>query len=58
MALHGAQLAASFLGTGGVTSLVTAFILGRSFFLKQKKQEFEQSLKASAQRNDELNPNN
>jgi len=47
MAVHGAQLAATFLGTGGVTGLVTAFILGRSFFLKQKKQEFEQMLRAN-----------
>jgi len=49
MAVHGAQVAASFLGTGGVTGLVTAFILGRSFLLKQKQQDFDQSLQANSQ---------
>jgi hypothetical protein len=50
MAVHGAQIAASFLGTGGVTGLVTAFILGRNFLLKQKQQDFDQLQKANEQR--------
>ena len=54
MAVHGAQVAASFLGTGGVTGLVTAFILGRSFLLKQKQQDFDQAMRANAPQADEL----
>jgi uncharacterized membrane protein len=46
MAVHGAQLAASIIGTGGVTGLVTAFIAGRAILLKQREQEFQQQLKA------------
>ncbi len=49
MAVHGAQWAASFIGTGGVTGVVTAFILGRNMLLKQRRQEFEQQQQALQQ---------
>jgi uncharacterized membrane protein len=40
--IKGAQIAASFIGTTGVTGLVTAFILGRSYLLKLRQQEIDQ----------------
>lgn len=51
-AVHGAQIAASFIGTTGVGGLVSAFILGRTYFLKQKKQEFEQEMQVIASKSD------
>ena len=52
MAVHGAQLAASVIGTGGVTGLVTAFIVGRHTLLKQRKQEFQQQMEAQRQQHE------
>jgi uncharacterized membrane protein len=46
-AVRGEQVAASFIGTTGVGGLVSAFIIGRSFLLKQKKQDFDQALQAN-----------
>ena len=40
-AVHGAQIAAAFIGTSGVTGLVTAFIVGRNLLMKQMHQEHE-----------------
>jgi uncharacterized membrane protein len=47
-AVHGAQIAASFIGTTGVGGLVSAFIYGRTFLLRQKKQEFDQAMQVNA----------
>ncbi len=41
-AVKGAQIAASFIGTAGVTGLVTAFIMGRHALLKFKQEDFRQ----------------
>lgn len=38
---HGAQIAGTFIGTGGVIGLVSAFILGRTSLYKFRQQEFE-----------------
>ncbi len=45
-AIHGAQIAAAFIGTTGVTGLVTAFIVGRNMLLKAKRLDFDQQLAA------------
>ena len=42
MGVHGAQWSASIVGGGGVTGLVTAFIVGRNTYLKQRDQEIKQ----------------
>lgn len=47
VALNGAQIAGSFIGTGGVIGLVTAFILGRKGI---KSQEHESSAKGSVKK--------
>jgi len=52
-AVHGAQIAASFIGTSGVVGLVSTFIWGRNHFLRQKKQEFDQEMQVMAQRTDQ-----
>jgi uncharacterized membrane protein len=39
--VHGAQWTGSLIGTTGVTGLVTAFILGRTLLMKQKRQDAE-----------------
>lgn len=41
--IHGAQITGSLIGTTGVTGLVTAFILGRTLMMKQKREEAEQA---------------
>src|SRR5207245_2145334 len=48
-AVKGAQIAASFIGTTGVTGLVTAFILGRSYLLKLRQQEIDQQQQQQSQ---------
>ena len=53
-AVNHAQIAAAFIGTSGVTGLVTAFIMGRTLLMKQKEQEFRQQQSASAERAAEL----
>jgi uncharacterized membrane protein len=40
-AVNGAQWAGSIIGSAGVTGLVTAFILGRHYLIKQRQQEIE-----------------
>lgn len=45
-ATHGAQWAGSFIGTAGVTGLVSAFILGRRYLGQQKEQEFQHRMEA------------
>ena len=37
--VHGAQITGTFIGTTGVTGLVTAFIMGRTLMMKQKQQD-------------------
>lgn len=49
-ATHGAQVAGSIIGTGGVTGLVTTFILGRNLLLKQRQQEFQHQLQLQERR--------
>lgn len=39
--VHGAQWTGTFIGTAGVTGLVTTFILGRQMYMKQKRQDAE-----------------
>ena len=41
-AVKGVQIAASFIGTAGVTGLVTAFMMGRHALLKLKQEDFRQ----------------
>lgn len=53
-AVHGAQIAGAFIGTTGVTGLVTAFILGRTLLMKQKQQESQEQQIAATQRAAEL----
>ena len=53
--VRGAQIAGAFIGTTGVTGLVTAFILGRTFLMKQRQQEIRQQQTAAAQREAALN---
>ena len=54
MGIHGAQISASIIGTGGVTGLVTAFILGRTMLLKQRQQDYDQQQKMLHQKRNEL----
>lgn len=46
-AVHGQQIAASFIGTSGVTGLVSAFIIGRRYLAHQKEQDFQHQLQAT-----------
>lgn len=48
-AAHGAQVAASFLGTAGLTGLVTAFIMGRQTLVKLKEQDLKHQHDAQQQ---------
>ena len=42
--VHGAQITGSLIGVGGLTGLVTAFILGRSQMEKQRGKDFERQV--------------
>lgn len=44
-AVHGAQWTGGFIGTAGVTGLVTAFILGRTLQMRQRKEDAETARK-------------
>jgi len=62
VATHGSQWAAGLIGTTGVTGLVTTFILGRQFLIKQRQQdidiarEIEAAKRASADRHNQARP--
>jgi len=47
---HGAQWTGSFIGTAGVTGLVTAFIAGRSMLAKQQAQNMQPPTQAKRDR--------
>jgi len=48
-AVHGAQIAGSVIGAGGIGGLVTAFIMGRTLFMRQRKQDAELSMEQAKQ---------
>ena len=44
---HGAQITGSFVGTAGVTGLVTAFIIGRRHLAQQREVEYQRHVEAA-----------
>jgi hypothetical protein len=47
LGVHGAQTTGSFLGTTGVTGLVSCFIVGRYSLAKQRQADFDRQIEAT-----------